>query len=140
MGLCILIQSRTKTRPVKKFPSLVGGAICQNINLNYEISGHERKSIIHINRLKPAYDAVIKKSNPRPRQQRRERTRETLSSERCEYPDAITLGRLPFVTSLPSRDDCPPALPTHLTLPLLSLIRQWLKICPTSPAFGHAQV
>jgi len=85
-------------------------------DLNYEIAGHNgRKSIFHLNRLKLAYNDVIKTSNPRPRRQRREGTRRTsVSSENCEGPGTITLGRLPLVTSLPSRDDGPPAPPTHL--------------------------
>ena len=85
-------------------------------DLNYKISGHNgRKSIVHLNRLKLAYNDVIKTSNPRPRRQRREGTRRTsVSSENCEGPGTITLGRLPLVTSLPDRDDCPPAPSTHL--------------------------
>ena len=117
--LCILIQSRTKTRPVKKFHRSWAGSyeiIAKILDLNYEISGHnERKSIFHINGLNPAFNAVIKKSNPRPMQQVGEGTRKaSVSSEICEYPDAITLGRLPLLTSLASRDDCRHAPPTHL--------------------------
>jgi hypothetical protein len=83
--------------------------------LNYEILGqNERKFIVHI-RLKPAFNDVIERSNPRPRRPRMEGTRKaSLSSDSCEYPDAITLGRLPLVTSSPSRDDCPPAPPADL--------------------------
>jgi len=71
--------------------------------------------VIHVNRLKLAYNEVVKTSNPRPRRQRSEGTRGTsVSSESCEGPDAITLGRLPLVTNLPDRDDSPPAPSTHL--------------------------
>ena len=75
--------------------------------MNHEISGYNgRKSVVHVNRLKLAYNEVVKTSNPRPRRQRREGTRRTsVSSESCEGPDAITLGRLPLITNLPDRDD-----------------------------------
>jgi len=115
---CVLILSRTKTRPIKKFHCCWAGPneITAKISdLNYEISGHNGRKSIHVNRLKLAYNDVVKTSNPRPRRQRREGTRTTsVSSDSCECPDAIILGRLPLVTSLPSRDDCPPAPPTHL--------------------------
>ena len=84
------VHIRSPRRPglSKKFHRSSTGPfeITAKIYLNYKISIHnERKCIVRVNRLKPAYNAVIKSSYPRPIMQRRKRTHEaSLCSESCK--------------------------------------------------------
>jgi len=78
--------------------------------LNYEILGkNDRKSVVHINRLKLAHGEIDRDSNPRPQYMRRMRKREqSVSSHGGDQSETVNIGARSFAKQISRKDETPP--------------------------------
>ena len=78
-------------------------------DLNYEILGKsDRKSVVHINRLKLAHGVVKRDSNPRPRYRRMRKREQSVSSHGSDQSETVNIGARSLAEQIPWNADRPP--------------------------------